>query len=120
MDALLGQLPLEALSDAWVRQVAQSDMPVIVTGDFNLTPWSPRFRAAWRASGLTFAGDYRLWPKTWPAHAVPWKYLPAVLIGGIPIDHVLVSRHFAVAAIRRGPYIGSDHYPVLADLYLRR
>lgn len=103
----------------WIGETRQSEMPVVVAGDFNLTPWSPRFRAAWRASGLSFAGEYRMWPRTWPAHAVPWKYLPALLIGGLPIDHVLVSRHFAVVEAGRGPYIGSDHYPVAVELRLR-
>ncbi len=106
--------------DAWMRLTAQADLPVIIAGDFNLTPWSARFRHAWRAGGLAFTGDYRVWPKTWPAHATPMHYLPALLIGGIPIDHVLVSRHFAVAANRRGPYVGSDHYPVTSDLVLKR
>jgi endonuclease/exonuclease/phosphatase (EEP) superfamily protein YafD len=103
----------------WLAAAARAQTPTIVAGDFNLTPWSTRFRAAWRLSGLSFAGDYHAWPRTWPAHALPRQYLPAYLIGGIPIDHVLVSRHFAVSRILRGPYVGSDHYPVMVDLLLR-
>lgn len=98
--------------------VRAGDGPVIVIGDFNMTPWTPRFRRFARETGLAPAGDYLLWPRTWPAHARPLSYAPAWLAGGLPIDHALVGRGIAVAALRRGPYVHSDHYPVTVDLVL--
>jgi endonuclease/exonuclease/phosphatase (EEP) superfamily protein YafD len=83
-----------------------SSLPTVLAGDLNATPWSSAFSglaAKWlrRATGIV---------PTWPA-AGAW--LP-----GIPIDHVLVSRHWAVVSQERGPDLGSDHYPVLVRLAL--
>jgi endonuclease/exonuclease/phosphatase (EEP) superfamily protein YafD len=81
--------------------------PVIVAGDFNTTPWSPHFRDLLAGTGLRDAGTGRGWLPTWPVRLGP---------AGIPIDHVLVRGEVAVTSLRRGPDIGSDHYPLIADL----
>jgi endonuclease/exonuclease/phosphatase (EEP) superfamily protein YafD len=81
--------------------------PVIVAGDLNTTPWSPHFRDLLAATGLRDAAAGRGWLPTWPAWLGP---------AGIPIDHVLVRGEVAVAGLRRGPDIGSDHHPLVADL----
>ncbi len=93
-------------------------MPLIVAGDFNLTPWSPRFPAVLSASGLKLADTGSIWPHTWPAPS-GWFY-GGLVVRGFPIDHILVSRHFALLAARRGPDIGSDHLPVIVDLALAK
>jgi endonuclease/exonuclease/phosphatase (EEP) superfamily protein YafD len=105
---------------AWVRQATVSSLPLIVVGDFNLTPWSFRLRSVVTSLNLSFAGDYLMWPRTWPAHPSPPHNVPLYLFGGIPIDHVLVSPHFESGRAVRGPYIGSDHYPVTVDLFLKQ
>src|SRR3954469_12146791 len=71
--------------------------PVIVAGDFNTSPWSPRFRDLLAATGLRDAERGRGWIGTWPA----WLW-PAL----VPIDHVLVGGPAAVADLRRGPFVG--------------
>lgn len=81
--------------------------PRLLAGDLNATPWSSAFshlRApGWRrASGLT---------PTWPS-------LGAGLFG-IPIDHVLASRHWRLLGHETGPNIGSDHLPVMARVALQ-
>ena len=81
--------------------------PVIVAGDFNTTPWSPHFRDLLATTGLRDAGTGRGWLPTWPGRLGP---------AGIPIDHVLVRGEVAVTGLRRGPDVGSDHYPLIADL----
>jgi endonuclease/exonuclease/phosphatase (EEP) superfamily protein YafD len=83
--------------------------PMVIAGDFNTTPWSPFFRELVTTAGLRNAADSHGYIGTWPS----W-FWPAQ----IPIDHVLVKGPIAVADIRRGPSIGSDHYPVVADLRL--
>lgn len=88
----------------------RSETPVIVAGDFNSTVWSPHFADLTEAAGLRNAADGRGWHPTWPS------WLP---LAGIPIDHILVSDDFTVRSVQRGPNIGSDHYPVTADLDLR-
>jgi len=44
---------------------------------------------------------------------------PAILSNfGIPIDHILVSEHFLVADTYTGPYVGSDHLPLITEIQL--
>jgi endonuclease/exonuclease/phosphatase (EEP) superfamily protein YafD len=100
------QRELERLA-AIVRTI---DRPVIVAGDLNCTPWSPRFRDLVGAAGLRNAADGQGYIATWPQ----W-FWPAQ----IPIDHVLLKGSLAVLRLRRGPALGSDHYPLIADLCLR-
>jgi endonuclease/exonuclease/phosphatase (EEP) superfamily protein YafD len=81
--------------------------PLIVAGDFNITPWSAHFRAALERSGLTdSAAGHGLAP-SWPAQFPPL---------GIRIDHCWVSRHWRSTDVRLGPSLGSDHLPLIADL----
>jgi endonuclease/exonuclease/phosphatase (EEP) superfamily protein YafD len=82
--------------------------PRIVAGDFNLTPWSPWFREFLRRGGLVDAGlGYGMKP-SW--HAFPtW-------LGGVRIDHVLVSPGWIVDNHQIGPDVGSDHRAVIVDL----
>ena len=81
--------------------------PVIVAGDFNVTPWSHNFRKTLQASGLSdCAAGHGLAP-SWPAQFPPL---------GIRIDHCWVSHHWRSADVRLGPANGSDHLPLIADL----
>jgi endonuclease/exonuclease/phosphatase (EEP) superfamily protein YafD len=83
--------------------------PIIVAGDFNITPFSPHYQALLAQSGLRSAAGGPGWRPTWPT------FLPIV---GIEIDHVLVSASITVEKFERGPATGSDHWPVLAQLRL--
>jgi endonuclease/exonuclease/phosphatase (EEP) superfamily protein YafD len=85
------------------------DGPVIAAGDFNATAWSPHFQDLVATGGLRNAIQGHGYVATWPT----W-FWPAL----IPIDHVLVKGPLAVTTLRRGPAIGSDHYPLIADLRL--
>ena len=93
------------------RYADRADNPMIVAGDFNSTVWSPHFADMISASGLKNAADGRGWRPTWPS------WLPTG--AGIPIDHILLSDEFTVQTLTLGPKIGSDHYPLTADLALR-
>lgn len=82
--------------------------PLILAGDLNLTPWSWAFNRFARDVGV------RERPRllgTWSAsrlHLLPW----------FPIDHVLASPEIAILSSEAGPFLGSDHLPLLATLVL--
>jgi endonuclease/exonuclease/phosphatase (EEP) superfamily protein YafD len=97
------QLYLTALG----RLAASAERPTIVAGDFNVTPWSYLYKEFLRESGLVRQGRIA---GTWPA--------PLGLIG-IPIDHVFAGPEFFAAEAYIGPDLGSDHHPLVVDLYLR-
>ena len=79
----------------------------ILLGDFNCTPWSPLFRDLLTATDLRdSARGFDLSP-TWASR---W------LLTGLKIDHILVGSAIVVSDHRIGNDVGSDHYPVVADL----
>jgi endonuclease/exonuclease/phosphatase (EEP) superfamily protein YafD len=81
--------------------------PIIVAGDFNCTPWSPYFADLLAAAGLhDSALGFGIWP-TWNSSLLPL---------GIKIDHVLVADGVVVRNHMVGGDVGSDHFPVVADL----
>ncbi|MCY3019228.1 MAG: endonuclease/exonuclease/phosphatase family protein [Planctomycetota bacterium] len=83
---------------------------VVLVGDLNMTADSPVFRDFCSASGLRDSRQGFGVQATWPAH------LPPLLI---PIDHCLVSREVLVRSRRVGKYVGSDHFPVIADFSVK-
>lgn len=99
--------------------VSTLQIPVIVFGDFNLTPWSPYYRQFVQKSGLHNASlGYGILP-SWPRSATHVRY-PSWLIPlmNIPIDHCFVSKEFRVAAIRTSDHANSDHAPLITSLVL--
>ncbi len=85
----------------------EQSVPVIVAGDFNATPYSPAFKKLLRKSGLKDSREGFGWQPSWPTlFPLLW----------IPIDHILVSPEIQVHKRGTGSYIGSDHYPVFAEL----
>lgn len=94
--------------------VAASELPTVVAGDFNVAPWSPFFGRLLADGGLIDSRSVRPWwdlQCSWPTHFVPLR---------TPIDHVLHTPGVATASRRVGPDIGSDHFPVIAELAFRR
>jgi len=92
------------------RHMAAIKGSKILMGDMNTVPWSPYFEKLLLDAGLKDSGQGWGVSPTWPAHA--WWLL------GIPIDHILVSPDLGVVARTIGPWVGSDHYPVVVELGL--
>ncbi|HEY5761350.1 MAG TPA: endonuclease/exonuclease/phosphatase family protein [Steroidobacter sp.] len=84
--------------------------PLLIAGDFNLTPWSEYFSDALEQSGLHDAALGFGLGRSWPAQFAPV---------GIRIDHCLLSRHWTAQSTRIGPDLGSDHLPLVADVMLQ-
>jgi endonuclease/exonuclease/phosphatase (EEP) superfamily protein YafD len=85
---------------------------LIVTGDFNSTPWSFSRRNWDKAFGVP-RRDKALF--TWPAGVMGNMKIKAP-VPFLPIDHVYAGRSWATVSVTRGPRLGSDHYPVVAIL----
>jgi endonuclease/exonuclease/phosphatase (EEP) superfamily protein YafD len=99
---------------AWIAErCATSDLPVIVVGDFNETPFGDAYRAFVDRSGLRSAHEGFGHVATWPAR-VNGRPVPNVL--RIAIDHCFVSKHFTTRDMSVGPDIMSDHRPIVSDL----
>lgn len=84
--------------------------PHVVTGDFNSTPWSYPFRR------LLSGTDLRNSQHGFGIHAT----FPAdeLFLLRVPIDHLLYSPDLTVADRRLGPTLGSDHFPLVVELWL--
>lgn len=90
-----------------VRQRPTSRMMLL--GDFNNTPWSRHLQGLDKRLGL-IRRDRAV--ATWPAQIMgrPWP-LPF-----LPIDHVYAGPGWATVKVERGPWLGSDHYPLIVTL----
>lgn len=84
--------------------------PLLLLGDFNITPWSAHFSKFLDTSRLKdCAAGHGLDP-TWPSQVWPL---------GIRIDHCFASAHWLALNAWTGPRVGSDHRPMIAELVPR-
>jgi len=88
----------------------QPDVPFIVMGDFNLTPWSPGFRTFQQSTGLRHVTDGWGMQPTWYARGRSWFPL------GLVLDHCLVSPQLNRVKRQLGPTVVSDHLPLTVHL----
>jgi hypothetical protein len=45
------------------------------------------------------------------------SWAPRLALLDLPLNHCLTMPHWHIASRRIGPYLGSDHRPVIADLH---
>ncbi|MEB3218815.1 MAG: endonuclease/exonuclease/phosphatase family protein [Nostocales cyanobacterium 94392] len=113
-------LQLAALSD----YITKIKAPLIVAGDFNVTPWSPYYK---RFVTKTNLHNTRLGNGILPSwirrasylHYPKWLVFIMEKYFSIPIDHCFVSKHFQVAIVDIGNNSNSDHSPVITDLIFK-
>jgi endonuclease/exonuclease/phosphatase (EEP) superfamily protein YafD len=106
--------PGKARQRAWelgmiAERVRRETGPVLVAGDFNLTPWSGFFARFVEQSGLADCAFGQGLLATWPSQVLPLR---------IRIDHCFASSHWKVRNVDVGQKLGSDHLPVTVDLEL--
>ena len=81
---------------------------LIVAGDFNLTPWSFALRGLDRSLGMRRLDRAEF---SWPGHlALGGGRIAAIPI--LPIDHIYAGSAWRLASLKRGPALGSDHFPL--------
>lgn len=84
---------------------------LIVTGDFNSTPWSWGLRRQDQAFGLERRTRALA---SWPGGA--FSRIATAPFPILPIDHVYAGKAWRTVKVERGPVLGSDHRPVIATL----
>lgn len=90
------------------RISAASELPVILLGDLNCTPFSPWFRYLLDQGKLEDSAMGRGLASTWSGQGI-----------GLPIDHILLRGPWQVLDRDVHPdTMSSDHYPVIARLHL--
>jgi endonuclease/exonuclease/phosphatase (EEP) superfamily protein YafD len=87
------------------KQAAECHGPVLVVGDFNTPPESMIFRRVWIGYNNAFS-----------AGGWGWGYTFFGARTMVRIDHILAGEEWSCAACQVGPYVGSFHQPVIADL----
>jgi len=101
------------------KVLADAGPNTILAGDFNSTPWSYALRRFDRAVPLERVT--RAFP-TWPSKQATFRGVHTIPAFGpvMPVDHVYLGEGLKAVDIRRGPYLGSDHYPVISRIALPR
>ena len=84
---------------------------IVVLGDLNATPYCHAYKKLVRALKLKNAREGLGICGTFPV------FFPLRLMH-LPIDHVLTGSNLLVRDFRRGPVIGSDHFPTITTLSL--
>lgn len=87
------------------RHAAESEMPTLVAGDFNVPVDSDFYRRHWgdRQNALSLAGS-------------GFNHTKFTRVHGIRIDHVVVDSDWRVLSAEVGQNLGGDHCPVIAEL----
>ncbi len=89
---------------------ASRSIPSVIIGDFNATPWSYPMRALLDSEHLRSSQRGFGVQPTWPRSLAPLA---------IPIDHVVHHSSLVTRERHVGPYLGSDHRPLLVTLTRR-
>jgi len=96
------------------RYVASLDPgSTIVTGDFNLPSWTFQMHNLQAGlPSLRSVGVIRTWP------GIVGSVTSTVPV--VDLDHMYVGGQWRIMDARRGPFLGSDHYPIIANLQMCR
>jgi endonuclease/exonuclease/phosphatase (EEP) superfamily protein YafD len=90
--------------EALAREASERSGPLVVAGDMNVTVFSPYYQSLLSATGLQDVRRYLGQTPSWPTFIPPlW----------IAIDHAFVSPELTITDVQRGPFIYSDHWPLL-------
>lgn len=106
---LPGSAPRDAELVVLAMELHNSTQPVLVAGDFNDVAWSHTTR---RFQRLSRTLDPRVGRGLFSTFHAGNRLLR------FPLDHMFVSEHFALGEFAREGDIGSDHFPLYAELIM--
>ncbi|HSJ66498.1 MAG TPA: endonuclease/exonuclease/phosphatase family protein [Anditalea sp.] len=120
----MGQTAREESSKLLVRKIQEINadgLPVILMGDFNVTPDNPAYKTI-ISSPLQDSREKSITPPIGPEgtfNAFQWDFLPKNII-----DHIFVSDQFkihrhGILSDNYGKKYPSDHFPVLVEVGLK-
>lgn len=84
-----------------------TDLPVLLLTDMNMTPFSGEYRGFLRDTGWRDPHRLAGWKPTWPTALGPL---------GMPLDHIFVSDDFWLHEYEIGTGAGSDHRTLIATV----
>jgi endonuclease/exonuclease/phosphatase (EEP) superfamily protein YafD len=108
--------------NTWTQERKALGRNLLIVGDLNTSPWSQEFHTLTQNTGLRDSqlgyGIQPSWPMLLPFFGIRTEpnWLTQLLL--IPIDHVLVSDRIQIVSRRTGPFVGSDHLPVIVEFAL--
>jgi len=112
-------VPIERQREELARladDVRATELPTILVGDFNSTPWSYALRGFEAEAGLSrHTRNLPTFPTIW-YYLGDWRAALPVL----PLDHVMSRNGIMVHAVAAAARSGSDHLPVVATFSLPR
>ncbi len=91
---------------ALAEYVRAAGRPLVIAGDFNLSMWNAGYRPLADVAELHNAREGHGVGPTWPSL---WRL-------GVPIDHILATPDVALRDFRVLHGVGSDHFPISAEL----
>jgi endonuclease/exonuclease/phosphatase (EEP) superfamily protein YafD len=105
---------MEQLSNL-ARIASEAKGAVMLLGDLNSTSWGSYFHRLIQDGKLTDSRRGYGLQLSFPAR----KLIFGQLLYLTPIDHILVSSEISILDRYLGPYVGSDHYPVIIDFSMK-
>lgn len=111
---------LQESFQTWQQERTRLGKNLVVVGDLNTSPWSVEFKTLTEKTGLRDSqlglGIQPSWPMSLPLLGIPNGPNLLTRLLQIPIDHALVSENIVVLDRHTGPFVGSDHLPVIVTL----
>lgn len=101
-----GNLHREQMADV-IEVAANAKHPLIVTGDFNASPWSSTLATLREQANVRDAHLGHGIIKTWRRDLLR-----------LTLDHTLISHHINVRHYALGDFGGSDHAPLIVDFQI--